>query len=85
MKISLLLPNRILPDSKKYVILSIWENHRAKGGFTPLIFSEGSSSPPDERKEGDAMYVTYQDLIQIGILVVALANLIYQIYKGKKK
>ena len=31
------------------------------------------------------MYVTYQDLIQIGILIVALANLIYQIYKGKKK
>ena len=31
------------------------------------------------------MYVTYQDLIQIGILVVVLANLIYQIYKGKKK
>ncbi|MCI9144159.1 MAG: hypothetical protein HFH87_16330 [Lachnospiraceae bacterium] len=47
--------------------------------------SEGSSSPPDERKEGDAMYVTYQDLVQIGILIVALANLIYQIYKGKRK
>ncbi len=31
------------------------------------------------------MYVTYQDLIQIGILIVALGNLIYQIYKGKKK
>ena len=31
------------------------------------------------------MYVTYQDLIQIGIFVVALVNLIYQIYKGKKK
>ena len=31
------------------------------------------------------MYVTYQDLIQIGILVVALVNLIYQITKGKKK
>ncbi len=30
------------------------------------------------------MYVTYQDLIQIGILIVALANLIYQISKGKK-
>ena len=29
--------------------------------------------------------LTYQDLIQIGILIVALANLIYQIYKGKKK
>jgi len=60
-------------------------NHRAKGGFTPLVLSEGSSSPPDERKEGDTMYVTYQDLIQIGILIVALANLIYQVYKGKKK
>ncbi len=31
------------------------------------------------------MYVTYQDLIQIGILVVALANLIYQICKGKNQ
>ena len=31
------------------------------------------------------MYVTYQDLIQIGILIVALANLTYQIHKGKKK
>lgn len=29
--------------------------------------------------------ITYQDLIQIGILIVALANLIYQVYKGKKK
>ena len=56
-----------------------------KAALPLLYFAEGSSSPPDERKEGDAMYVTYQDLIQIGILVVALANLIYQIYKGKKK
>ena len=31
------------------------------------------------------MYVTYQDLIQIGIRIVALVNLIYQINKGKKK
>lgn len=31
------------------------------------------------------MYVTYQDLIQIGILIVALVNLIYQIFKEKKK
>ena len=31
------------------------------------------------------MYVTYQDLIQIGILIVALANLIYQICRGKRK
>ncbi len=31
------------------------------------------------------MYVTYQDLIQIGILIVALVNLINQIHKGKRK
>ncbi len=30
------------------------------------------------------MYVTYQDLIQTGILIVALISLFYQIYKGKK-
>jgi hypothetical protein len=65
-------------------ILHSWETIEPKAAL-PFFFSEGSSSPPDERKEGDAMYVTYQDLIQIGILVVALANLIYQVYKGKKK
>ena len=27
-----------LPDKGKCAILSIWENHRAKGGFTPPIF-----------------------------------------------
>ena len=31
------------------------------------------------------MYVTYSDLIQIGILIVALISLFYQIFKGKKK
>ena len=37
-----------------------------------------------ERKEGGVM-VTYSDLIQIGILIAALANLIYQIFKDRKK
>ena len=61
-------------------------NHRAKGGFTPLFYPKGSNSPPDyKERRVITMYVTYQDLIQIGIPVVALANLFYQIYKGKKK
>ena len=30
------------------------------------------------------MYVTYQDLIQIGIFIVALVGLCYTIFKGKK-
>lgn len=29
------------------------------------------------------MYVTYSDLIQIGIFIVTFANLIYEIFKGK--
>ena len=61
-----------------------WETREPKAAL-PILFFGGYKSPPDERKEGDAMYVTYQDLIQIGILVVALANLIYQMTKGKKK
>lgn len=30
------------------------------------------------------MYVTYADLIQLLIFIVALTSLIYQIFKGKK-
>ena len=29
------------------------------------------------------MYVTYSDLIQIGIFIVALVGLIYEIFKGR--
>lgn len=31
------------------------------------------------------MYVTYADLIQIGIFMVALIGLCYQVFKGKRK
>lgn len=48
----------------------------------PLAFF-GGANPPDERKEGDTV-VTYSDLIQIGIFIVALISLIYQIFKDKK-
>ena len=47
----------------------------------PLI---GGANPPDERKEGLPMYVTYSDLIQIGIFIVALVGLICEIFKGRK-
>ena len=30
------------------------------------------------------MYVTYQELIQIGIFIVALVGLCYEIFKGRK-
>ena len=31
------------------------------------------------------MYVTYSDLVQIGIFIVALISLCHQIFKGKRK
>ncbi len=30
------------------------------------------------------MYVTYQDLVQIGMFIVALVGLCYTIFRGKK-
>ena len=48
-----------------------------------LLTKEGLT-PPDERKEGWSMYVTYPDLVQIGIFVVALIGLCYTIFKDKK-
>ncbi len=52
------LPKRILLDNRKYVILPIWEIHRAKGGFAPLIFSEGFKQP-SRRKKGGRCNVCY--------------------------
>ena len=61
-------------------------NHRAKGGFTPLFYSEGSGNPPDERKEGDAM-VTYGDMFAYTLVLIGVAGLCIQIvqFRNKKK
>jgi hypothetical protein len=50
------------------------------GGCPPLRRGD----PPDVRKEGLLMYVTYSDLIQIGIFICALVSVCYTIFKGKK-
>ena len=55
-----------------------------KAALLLLYFAEGSSSPPDERKEGDTMYVTYQNFFLFCTFIVALISLLYQIFKGKK-
>lgn len=73
----------MLSISRNCDILLTWENHRAKAALPLSFFDGGYSSPPDERKEGDNM-VTYSDLIQFCILIVALVSLIYEIFKGKK-
>ena len=46
------------------------------------LFTEGS--PSGREKGGDAM-VTYAELIQYCILLVAIVSLCYQIFKSNKK
>jgi len=64
-------------------IFHSWETIEPKAALPLLYFVEGSSSPPDERKEGDAM-ITYSELIQTGIFIVALVSLCYTIFRGRK-
>ncbi|HAL03143.1 MAG TPA: hypothetical protein DCP07_07255 [Lachnospiraceae bacterium] len=46
-----------------------------------LALSRGHA-PSDYMKEGDAM-VTYTDLFQLGLLIVAIINLVYKILRKK--
>ena len=49
----------------------------------PLIFSEGRTLQTKERR-AMPMNVTYSDLIQLLLFIVALVGLCYEIFKGKK-
>ena len=49
----------------------------------PLIFSEGQPLQTKERR-AMPMNVTYSDLFQMLLFIVALVGLCYQIFKGKK-
>ena len=53
-----------LPKKEMCAILHSWETIEPKAALLLLYFSEGSSSSPDERKEGDAM-ITYPPLLPI--------------------
>ena len=53
-----------------------------QGGYPPL--PKGITLRTKERR-AMPMYVTYADLIQIGIFIVALIGLCYAIVKGKEK
>ena len=77
------IPREIKPLSyaDRFVILIIEKGKSETHGLPST--SEGLTLQTKERR-AMPMYVTYSDLIQIGILLVALASLIYEIFKGKK-
>ena len=64
------------------VIYFVHGKTREPGGLPS--FSEGLTLQTKERR-ALPMYVTYAELIQIGIFIVALIGLCYQIFKGKRK
>lgn len=47
----------------------------------PLLLRRGL---PSRRKKGGLPMITYSDLIQTGIFIVALVGLCYTIFKGRK-
>ena len=63
------------------MIYYVYESHRAKAAA--LFNQEGMFLRTKERR-AMSMYVTYADLIQLLIFIVALVGLIYEISKGKK-
>ena len=48
-----------------------------------LFFRRGITLQTKEERRAMPVYVTYSDLIQIGIFIVALVGLVYEIFKGK--
>jgi len=71
-----------LPDRANCGIFGIRKVIEPKAAITSFLLG-GYNSPPDERKEGDAV-ITYQDLFLFCTFIVALISLLYQIFKGRK-
>ena len=60
------------------------EKQRAKGGLHS-VFVEGLTLPTEDERRALPMYVTYADLIQLLIFIVALVSLVYEITKDRRK
>ena len=73
----------------KYIV-PCWKNMvycingktREPGGLPSFI---GGATLQTKERRAMPMYVTYADLIQIGIFICALVGLCYTIFKGKRK
>ena len=59
------------------------DRETTKPGGYPLILSEGRTLQTKERR-AMPMNVTYSDLIQLLIFIVALIGLCYQIFREKR-
>ena len=70
-----------MPDLARCAILSARKVRAHKGGLPSIL--EGLTLQTKERR-AMPMNVTYSDLIQLMIFIVALVGLCYEIFRGKK-
>ena len=63
-------------------MLTYGQGNQSRAAY-PLMLSEGLTLQTKERR-AMPMNVTYSDLIQLLIFIVALVGLCYEIFKGKK-
>ena len=68
-------------ESKLRICYNLGMGNQSRAAY-PLL---RRGNPPDERKEAMPMCVTYTDLIQLLIFIVALVSLCYEIFKDKRK
>ncbi len=61
------------------------ETIEPKAAYPSFLLGGYVKCPPDERKEGDTMYVTYAELFQFCTFIVALVGVCYTIFKDKRK
>ena len=66
-------------------ILHSWETIEPKAALPLLYFAEGITALRTKERGAIRMNVTYAELFQFCIFVVALVGLCYQIFKDKKK
>ena len=62
----------------------LWKTREPKAAY-PLILSEGRTLQTEEERRALPMYVTYADVIQLLIFIVALVGLVYEIFKDRRK
>ena len=74
---------QVLIDGQENMCYTLRRGKPESRAAYPLL-SEGLTLQTKERR-ALPMCVTYSDLIQIGIFIVALVGLCYQIFKGKRK
>ena len=70
----------MLPDIGRYAILKTWKN-QSRAAYP--LFLEGLTLQTRERRA--LPMVTYSEMFQFCILIIALVSLCYQIFKDKRK